>query len=93
MKDIQKDQKKKRYIYSDTYIKSSIMSSHKKKSNKQQEHVDFPCQNRYNKYLQRKRKRNKNKAKIIFIFSCFLLNKRQEKKKKLFDENKNIRED
>jgi len=64
------------------------MSSHKKKSNKQQEHVDFPCQNRYNKYLQRK----KNKAKRIFIFSCFLLNKRQEKEK-LFDENKNIRED
>jgi hypothetical protein len=57
------------------------MSSHKKKSNKQQEHVDFSCQNRYNKYLQREKK-TKNKAKRIFIFSCFLLNKRQEEEKK-----------
>jgi len=51
MKDIQKEIQ----ILTHRYIRSSIMSSHKKKSNKQQEHVDFPCQNRYNKYLQRRR--------------------------------------
>jgi hypothetical protein len=59
MKDIQKEIQ----ILIHTYIRSSIMSSHKKKSNKQQEHVDFPCQNRYNKYLQRKEEKTKQSKK------------------------------
>lgn len=64
MKDIQKEIQI--LIHTNIYIRSSIMSSHKKKSNKQQEHVDSPCQNRYNKYLQRekeKKKKEQNKAK------------------------------
>ena len=35
----------------------------KGKSNKQQEHVDFPCQNRYNQYLQKNRRRRRSKIK------------------------------
>ncbi len=55
---------KKRYRYSHTDI-LEVQSCHhtKKKSNKQQEHVDFPCQNRYNKYLQRKEEKTKQSKK------------------------------
>lgn len=74
MKDIQKEQSietRYRYSYIYMYIRSSIVSSHKKEIKQTTtKKLTFQCQNRYNKYLQKKRNKTKQREYLYLGVFC-----------------------
>jgi len=63
MKDIQKDQKK-RDTYTQTHILKVQSCHHTKRNQTNNKNMSiFLCQNRYNKYLQRKEEKTKQSKK------------------------------